>query len=223
MCGIAGILQWHHPPDRQTAERMASSMRHRGPDAEQVVVLPRIALAHRRLAVIDLNECANQPLADVSRQFWIVYNGELYNFRDLRQELARGGASFATDGDTEVVLEAFKRWGSDCVHRLVGMFAFAIWDARKEALVLARDRAGAREHEMVEGQGGEGGARLGAARDHRDFRGVEVPRKEFREAIGDTRGELRRLQYRAIAGGQDADQGRRRQVHRVVPGRDDPD
>ena len=142
MCGLAGILRWDHQPDRQTATRMAGSLRHRGPDAEQVVVLPSIVLAHRRLAVIDLSECANQPLADGSRQFWIVYNGELYNFRELRNELQREGAVFATHADTEVILEAFKRWGVDCLARLNGMFAFAIWDAQSEMLFLARDRAG---------------------------------------------------------------------------------
>ena len=142
MCGLAGILRWDRQPDSQTATRMARSLRHRGPDAEQVVVLPSIALAHRRLAVIDLNECANQPLSDVSRQFWIVYNGELYNFRELRTELQREGAVFATQADTEVILEAFKRWGPACLGRLTGMFAFALWDVRRETLFLARDRAG---------------------------------------------------------------------------------
>ncbi len=121
---------------------MAASLRHRGPDADAVVVLPSIALAHRRLAVIDLNECANQPMADVSRQFWIVYNGELYNFRELRHALQGHGAVFATQADTEVILEAYKRWGTACLERLVGMFAFALWDAQKETLFLARDRAG---------------------------------------------------------------------------------
>ena len=142
MCGIAGILRWHSPPDRETAARMAGSMRHRGPDAEQVVVLSSIVLAHRRLAVIDLSECANQPLADVTRRFWIVYNGELYNFQQLRRDLQRDGVAFATQSDTEVIVEAYKRWGVDCLARLIGMFAFAIWDVRRETLFLARDRAG---------------------------------------------------------------------------------
>ena len=142
MCGIAGVLAWDTPADLPTAERMVASLRHRGPDAAGVITLPHTVLGHRRLAVIDLSDSANQPMTDSSGRYWIVHNGEVYNFRELRRDLQQHGVNFRTQGDTEVILEAFKLWDIGCIPRLAGMFAFAIWDARREMLVLARDRAG---------------------------------------------------------------------------------
>ena len=121
---------------------MVSRLAHRGPDAEGVVSRGHAVLGSRRLAVIDVGEGNNQPLSDRSGRFWISYNGEIYNFAEVRAELASLGAEFATQGDTEVILEAYKRWGVEAVHRLNGMFAFALWDEVEERLFLARDRAG---------------------------------------------------------------------------------
>src|SRR6185436_9733333 len=115
MCGIAGVLAWDTPADLPTAERMVASLRHRGPDAAGVITLPHIVLGHRRLAVIDLSDSANQPMTDSSGRYWIVHNGEVYNFRELRRDLQQHGVNFRTQGDTKVILEAFKLWDIDCI------------------------------------------------------------------------------------------------------------
>jgi asparagine synthase (glutamine-hydrolysing) len=142
MCGIAGILDWRSTTAPDSLSRMIAALAHRGPDAEAVLCRPPIALGHRRLAVIDLSCAANQPMADETGQFLIVYNGELYNFRELRRELETAGTRFRTESDTEVLLEAYKRWDVGCLTRLNGMFAFALWDGPRQRLLLARDRAG---------------------------------------------------------------------------------
>jgi asparagine synthase (glutamine-hydrolysing) len=142
MCGISGVLSGHSAPDCRVVQAMCDRLRHRGPDAGSVIARPPIVLGHRRLSVIDLSESANQPLADASERFWIVYNGELYNFRALRRELEHEGVAFRTASDTEVLLEAYKRWDVGCFERLNGMFALAIWDEPRQRLVLGRDRAG---------------------------------------------------------------------------------
>jgi len=121
---------------------MADRLQHRGPDAGAVVALGDAVLGHRRLAVIDTNVHANQPMADSSATNWIVYNGETYNFRELRAELSAKGVHFKTRSDTEVVIEAYKAWGPACVKRFNGMFALAVWDAENRTLFLARDRLG---------------------------------------------------------------------------------
>jgi asparagine synthase (glutamine-hydrolysing) len=142
MCGIAGILDWTSPPDANAAAAMTDALAHRGPDAGQVLARPPIVLGHRRLAVIDLSETANQPMPDESGRCWLVYNGELYNFREIRRELDTLGARFRTASDSEVILEAYKRWDVACLERFNGMFAFALWDEGRQRLLLARDRAG---------------------------------------------------------------------------------
>lgn len=142
MCGIAGRLSWQRPPDRETLTRMTRRMAHRGPDAGQVYVHGPIGLGHRRLAVIDLSPRANQPMADITGGFRLVFNGEIYNYRELRKELTTLGARFQTDSDSEVILEAYKAWGETCLSRLAGMFAFALWDDARETLFVARDRLG---------------------------------------------------------------------------------
>lgn len=120
---------------------MTCAIAHRGPDAEGVVDTPH-AFGHRRLAVIDLSPDANQPMWDTRRELLIVYNGELYNFRELRQTLQGDGIRFRTSSDTEVILEAYRRWGVECLTRFNGMFAFGLWDERRQSLLLARDRTG---------------------------------------------------------------------------------
>jgi asparagine synthase (glutamine-hydrolysing) len=121
---------------------MTSRLAHRGPDGEGFWHSGPIALGHRRLAVIDLSDLGGQPMSDVDGQCTIVFNGEIYNFRDLRRELESGGARFVSNTDTEVILEAYKKWDVGCLEHLNGMFAFALWDTVRERLLLARDRLG---------------------------------------------------------------------------------
>ena len=121
---------------------MADAVRHRGPDADGVLVDGPVGLGHRRLAIIDLRPEANQPLVDTTGRFVIVFNGEIYNFRQLKAELEGEGATFKTHSDTEVLLTAYATWGTACLRRLNGMFAFAIWDRQTQRLLLARDRLG---------------------------------------------------------------------------------
>ena len=142
MCGIAGQLSWTAPPDSELVARMTRCLAHRGPDGEGVKTVGPVALGHRRLAILDLSRAADQPMTDVSGSHWIVFNGEIYNYRELRGELTKLGARFKTRSDTEVILEAYKQWGADCVSRFNGMFAFALWDDHQRRLLLARDRLG---------------------------------------------------------------------------------
>lgn len=144
MCGIAGFVNFAgHARDeaRQRLRRMTDAIVHRGPDEEGFCITDRAALGHRRLSIIDLGS-GQQPMAALDGRVQIIFNGEIYNFRELRHELEAGGARFNTHSDTEVILQAYVRWGEHCVERLDGMFAFAIWDEREHLLLLARDRVG---------------------------------------------------------------------------------
>ena len=143
MCGIAGILNLKEEKIVDLGyylEVMNKLQEHRGPDAEGIRIHEKefIGFAHRRLSIIDL-ETGSQPMTD-SQELWITYNGEIYNYLELRKEL--GESNFHTTSDTEVILKAYKKWGTDCVNHLRGMFAFAIWDGEKELLFCARDRFG---------------------------------------------------------------------------------
>ena len=142
MCGICGKLSWNEPPSKETVEKMNKKIAHRGPDGEGVVSVGPIALGHRRLAIIDLSPLGEQPMADTTHQFWIAFNGEIYNFLELRDELTHRGVQFRSHSDTEVILEAYKQWGVNCVERFNGMFAFALWDISSQRLFIARDRLG---------------------------------------------------------------------------------
>ncbi len=142
MCGIAGHLSFHEPPDAALVARMTACLAHRGPDGSGVDTAGPIALGHRRLAVIDLSAAANQPMTTVSGDLRVVFNGEIYNFGDLRRELAAAGATFRTRSDTEVILEAYRHWGVESLNRFNGMFALALWDEPRQTLLLARDRLG---------------------------------------------------------------------------------
>jgi asparagine synthase (glutamine-hydrolysing) len=143
MCGIAGLyhLTTPKPVDPARIERMIAAMPHRGPDGQGVWTAPGVGLGHLRLSIIDVAG-SPQPMASSDGQAMLVFNGEIYNFRELRAELAGQGAEFRTDGDSEVILAAWQRWGPDCVSRLHGMFAFAIYDMPSRKLFLARDRLG---------------------------------------------------------------------------------
>ncbi len=143
MCGFVGIFDPHGsaPIERRLLERMNRTQRHRGPDGEGVHMAPAIGLAHTRLAIIDLDTGA-QPMFNEDGSVVVVYNGEIYNFRDLREELRARGHRFRSASDTEVIVHAWEEWGEACVARLRGMFVFALWDEREKALFLARDRLG---------------------------------------------------------------------------------
>ena len=142
MCGICGKLSWSEPPRPELIDRMNSRIAHRGPDADGIWVNGPVALGHRRLSIIDLSPAGRQPMADVSGRYCISFNGEIYNYLSLRDELMRGGSWFQSRTDTEVILEAYKQWGVECLQRLNGMFAFALWDEPNRRLFLARDRLG---------------------------------------------------------------------------------
>src|SRR5690348_2769642 len=143
MCGITGWfdLSGERPPDRATIQKMTDFIAHRGPDGEGFHFAPGIALGHRRLAIIDL-ATGDQPMFNDSKGVALVFNGEIYNFRELRRELIGRGHRFNTSSDTEVIIRAWEEWQEGCVDRLTGMFAFAIWDAPQRKLFLARDRLG---------------------------------------------------------------------------------
>ncbi|MCI0651680.1 MAG: asparagine synthase (glutamine-hydrolyzing) [Planctomycetes bacterium] len=149
MCGIAGAIGIVTPALRAAVERANSCLAHRGPDGEGLwsgvpagAAAPGAVLAHRRLAIIDLSAGAAQPMADPLTGNVIVYNGEIYNFQEIRSELERGGARFRTTSDTEVLLRAYAAWKEEALGRLRGMFAFVLWDAARGVALLARDRVG---------------------------------------------------------------------------------
>lgn len=143
MCGIAGSLyrDRRHPVDEQQLRAMSSSLRHRGPDEHGLWLGDGVGLAHRRLSIIDLAD-GQQPLANEDGRVRVVFNGEIYNYRQLRSELESKGHQFRSRSDTEVLVHLYEELGDQLVERLRGMFAFAIWDAQQERLLLARDRVG---------------------------------------------------------------------------------
>jgi len=143
VCGISGIFHFgvDAPVARDPLERMSEVLRHRGPDGEGIHLDGRVGLANRRLAIIDRAR-GQQPMASADGSLVITYNGEVFNYQELRRTLERLGHRFRTASDTEVVLEAYAAYGADCVAQLNGQFAFAIWDGRRGQLFLARDRLG---------------------------------------------------------------------------------
>ena len=144
MCGIAGRVNLFStaPVDRDEIRQMCAWLSHRGPDDEGVLVEGDAGFGHRRLSIIDLSSAGHQPMTRGNGRYWIVFNGEIYNYQELRQRLEGRGVTFRTATDTEVLLAAYETYGADCLPLLRGMFAFAIWDAADRRLFLARDRAG---------------------------------------------------------------------------------
>jgi len=144
MCGIIGIVNNDPIRDRGWLVAGRDAMRHRGPDDAGEWWSPdgRVGFGHRRLSIIDLSPAGHQPMEDASGAVFIVFNGEIYNFTDLRRELLVKGHSFRSGSDTEVILEAYREWGTECLGHLNGMFAFGLYDSRTRQLLLARDRAG---------------------------------------------------------------------------------
>jgi len=155
MCGFAGEARFDSTPaDIGTVARMGATLRDRGPDASGAFQQGSIALAHRRLRIIDLSEHAQQPMTDPTLGLTLAFNGCIYNYRELRAELEALGYRFFSDGDTEVVLKAFHAWGRDCVRRFHGMFAFAVADRDSGTLTLARDRFGIKPLYLAQVPGG---------------------------------------------------------------------
>src|ERR1700732_3937277 len=143
MCGIVGILAHKTQIPPGVLERATCSLAHRGPDDSGTVLLKdtqpgavEIGLGHRRLAVLALSPLRHQPMHDPISGNWIVFNGEIYNFRELRKELEAVGVEFKSHSDTEVILSGYRVWGESCLTRLGGMFALALWDAARKGLVL---------------------------------------------------------------------------------------
>ena len=148
MCGIAGFVEsstttspFGADASRALVHRMCDVIRHRGPDDEGVWVDEGVALGMRRLSIIDLST-GHQPIHNEDRSVWIVFNGEIYNFRELRRELEAAGHRFYTSTDTEVIVHAYEQWGKHAIARLRGMFGLAIWNTRTRELLVARDRIG---------------------------------------------------------------------------------
>jgi len=165
MCGIAGALFWDPHAGRGGRDadvaRMVKALEHRGPDGVGLARCltpdradgPTMILGHRRLSIIDLTDRANQPMKSPRVPVWLTYNGEIYNFRDVRRELEARGRTFHSDSDTEVILQGYEEWGPAVVDRLRGMFAFAIWDGAAGRLWLARDRLGIKPLYVYRGNG----------------------------------------------------------------------
>jgi asparagine synthase (glutamine-hydrolysing) len=143
MCGITGQFnfQRREPVERGTIVRMADSIAHRGPDDEGYFVAGPVGLGFRRLSIIDLAG-GHQPMSDIDETVWVIFNGEIYNYRELRAQLQDRGYQFRTNSDTEVIVHGYKEWGADVLNHLNGMFGLAIWDVTKERLVVARDAMG---------------------------------------------------------------------------------
>ena len=149
MCGIFGLIGRRSAAPERSAVRATRAMAHRGPDDKGTQGLTfrshpdrGVALGACRLAILDLTSAGHQPMHDSERDNWLVFNGEIFNYLEIRAELEKRGHTFSSHADTEVLLKAYGEWGDDCLDRLRGMFAFAVWDSRKERLLLARDRLG---------------------------------------------------------------------------------
>jgi asparagine synthase (glutamine-hydrolysing) len=143
MCGIVGAI---HFDGRQInalqIEAMAGVLTHRGPDDAGILIEGTVGLGHRRLKIIDLSPSGHQPMTNQDQTIWITFNGEIYNFLELRKELIQSGKTFISRSDTEVIIRAYEEWGEECVQHFNGMFAFGLWDSRRRKLLLVRDRLG---------------------------------------------------------------------------------
>lgn len=149
MCGIAGIINSSKDPECliSIGENMVNQLQHRGPDGNGIKILKskksgNLLLVHTRLSIIDLSDRASQPMSSNDKSVWITFNGEIYNYQEIREDLVAKGFVFTTDSDTEVIINAYKEWGIDCFQRFIGMWALALWDQDKDRLILSRDRLG---------------------------------------------------------------------------------
>jgi asparagine synthase (glutamine-hydrolysing) len=144
MCGICGVLNLGGADtvEESLVQQMVTIQQHRGPDDQGIFCEPGVGLGFCRLAILDLTPAGHQPMSNEDGTVWLVFNGEIYNYRDMVPELERAGHRFRSRCDSEVIIHAYEQWGPDCVHRFNGMFAFAIWDSRQRRLFMARDRLG---------------------------------------------------------------------------------
>jgi len=144
MCGIAGqlSLDFEEPVDEALIRRMTDRLSHRGPDGEGCAVMGHVGLGHKRLSIIDISPGGAQPMSNEDGTVWITFNGEIYNYRSLREDLKRRGHTFKSESDTEVIVHLYEEFGEECLQHLKGMFSFAIWDERNQKLFAARDRVG---------------------------------------------------------------------------------
>jgi asparagine synthase (glutamine-hydrolysing) len=180
MCGICGAFDFKgHPIDGSLIQRMSAAIRHRGPDGSGSYVCGEIGLGHRRLSIIDL-EGGAQPISNEDRTLQVVFNGEIYNFIELREELMGFGHRFETRSDTEVIVHAYEQWGPECVARFNGIFSFALWDTTKRQLLLARDHLGVKPLYYVVA----GGRLLFASEIKSLLQDQECPRDVDVEALG---------------------------------------
>jgi asparagine synthase (glutamine-hydrolysing) len=144
MCGIAGIVNYENnmPVDKNTLVKMNNVMQHRGPDGEGIYIDKNVGLTHRRLSIIDLDKRSLQPMIDLDENIWVTFNGEIYDYIELRNELRGKGYIFRTNSDTEVIINAYKEYGPQMVNKFNGMFAFALYDKKEKTLFIYRDRFG---------------------------------------------------------------------------------
>src|SRR3954462_979368 len=142
MCGFCGIISSKPDADAALISKMLAPLERRGPDAAGIFVQGKLGFGHRRLSILDLASTSQQPMVDPELGLGIVFNGCIYNFKELRSELQAKGYRFFSSGDTEVILKAYAAWGARCVDRFFGMFAFALWERDSGRMVLARDRSG---------------------------------------------------------------------------------
>jgi asparagine synthase (glutamine-hydrolysing) len=151
MCGIAGIINKNGAPvERELLERMTERVRHRGPDGFGYHVAGNVGFGHRRLAIIDLSDGGRQPMQSSDGRLTITFNGEIYNYLEIRENLQRRGHRFVSSSDTEVILAAYAEWGAECVHQFNGMWAFAIRDRRRDLLFCSRDRFGEKPFNYID-------------------------------------------------------------------------
>ncbi|MCD4723415.1 MAG: asparagine synthetase B, partial [Bacteroidales bacterium] len=144
MCGIAGIVDFNNnKPSIDIVKSMLQSISYRGPDECGIYHSQNATMGNVRLSIIDLVS-GQQPLSDLTDRYWIIFNGEIFNFKELRQELEKDGSKLKTQSDTEVLVQLYSRYGKECLGKLNGQFAFAIWDKQSEELFIARDRVGIR-------------------------------------------------------------------------------
>jgi asparagine synthase (glutamine-hydrolysing) len=159
MCGIAGFANWHGKVGVEALEAASRAIAHRGPDDHGLRIIPmqngvgQVGLANRRLAILDLSPAGHQPMSDPATGNWIAYNGEVYNFREVRAQLEGEGVEFESQTDTEVILKSYAVWGLSCLDRFRGMFAMALWDHAEQRLLLARDRLGKKPLYYYAGEG----------------------------------------------------------------------
>src|ERR1035438_7617192 len=154
MCGIAGIASFGDKPVfRDEVQQMCDAIYHRGPDDCGYYESPRVVMGMRRLSIIDLHT-GRQPISNEDGSVWVVFNGEIYNFAELRRDLEAQGHHFSTATDTEVIVHSYEQYGVDCVDRFRGMFVFAVWDEHRRQLMIARDRLGIKPlyYGMVKGR-----------------------------------------------------------------------